>query len=230
MQCFPAQILKEVMVTSLLSLTHHCPSPHKKHKLYKVAHARHRQPRATPEHKQVQQLGRHSRPPAPKNLVMDPWPSLRGPSSKSEAATARRVQGMASVHFWNSFMTASQMTGAVGPAFKNLGIGQDLLRSPLPQPPPPPPLQQTTSDEHTHTHLPQSTLTKTQRTAMQCDTQNTVQHNIHRFGHHTTRAACVHRPVLPCIPHVEHNLLALNGQALDACRLQHIPVANSSSL
>ena len=81
-------------------------------------------------------------PPAQKNLVMDPWPSLRGPSSKSEAATARRVQGMASGHLWNSFMTVSQMTRAVGPALRNLGMGQDLLRSPLPQPPPPPPLQQ----------------------------------------------------------------------------------------
>jgi len=38
-------------------------------------------------------------------------------------------------------MTVSQMTGAVGLAFRNLGMGHDLLRSPLPQPPPPPPLQ-----------------------------------------------------------------------------------------
>ena len=79
--------------------------------------------------------------PAPKNLVMEPWPSLSGPSSKSEAATARRVQGMASGHFWNSLMTVSHMTGAVGPAFRNLGMGHDLLRSPLPHPPPPPPLK-----------------------------------------------------------------------------------------
>lgn len=86
----------------------------------------------------IQMLATNIAPPAPKNLVMDPCPSVRGPSSKSDADTASLVQGIASPHFWNIFMTTSAMTWAVGPALRKRGIGQDLLRSPLPKPPPPP--------------------------------------------------------------------------------------------